>query len=114
HDLLQLLPLLVGQSAHTDLLSHRASSGRDRSSPPHPTATTTNPANQSGQSTSNASQAQPAPPEGSPSGQPPRQNRLARRGKPLARRFVLGVAYGAGTGVGGFAIGYVIWWLQSR
>jgi hypothetical protein len=28
HDLLQLLPLLVGQSAHTDRLGHRASSGR--------------------------------------------------------------------------------------
>ncbi len=28
HDLLQLLPLLVGQSAHTDGLGHPASSGR--------------------------------------------------------------------------------------
>ncbi|MET7816080.1 hypothetical protein ABZT26_35235 [Streptomyces sp. NPDC005395] len=39
---------------------------------------------------------------------------LARRVKPLARRFALGVAYGAGTGVGGFLIGYGIWWAQSR
>ncbi|MFD7284227.1 hypothetical protein ACFV80_46510, partial [Streptomyces sp. NPDC059862] len=29
HDLLQPLPLLVGQSAHTDRLGHRASSGRN-------------------------------------------------------------------------------------
>ncbi|MEU2969032.1 hypothetical protein ABZ687_29145 [Streptomyces ardesiacus] len=34
--------------------------------------------------------------------------RMARRGKPLARRFILGIAYGAGTAVGG----YLIWWVQ--
>ncbi len=33
HDLLQLLPLLVGQSAHTDWLGHRTSTGRIRTSP---------------------------------------------------------------------------------
>lgn len=40
--------------------------------------------------------------------------RVARRSKPLARRFALGMAYGTGTGVGGFVIGYVIWLIQSR
>ncbi|GGX94660.1 hypothetical protein GCM10010510_44830 [Streptomyces anandii JCM 4720] len=51
---------------------------------------------------------------GSPAGRPPWRNRFVRRGKQLSRRFTLGVAYGAGTGVGGFAVGYLIWWLQSR
>ncbi|MEV5358600.1 hypothetical protein [Streptomyces sp. NPDC052693] len=38
-----------------------------------------------------------------------RRNRRAIR-----RRFVLGVAYGAGSGVGGFVIAYLIWLVQSR
>ncbi|MEV6995239.1 transposase [Streptomyces sp. NPDC093228] len=48
--MLQPLPLLAGQSAHTDRLSHHTSSGRNgrhRTS----TATTANPANLSGHST---------------------------------------------------------------
>lgn len=37
-----------------------------------------------------------------------RRNRRA-----VHRRFVLGVAYGAGSGVGGFVIAYLIWLIQS-
>lgn len=40
--------------------------------------------------------------------------RFIRRSKLLARRFVLGLAYGAGTGAGGFLVAYVIWWIQSQ
>ncbi|MFM9539881.1 hypothetical protein [Streptomyces turgidiscabies] len=37
-----------------------------------------------------------------------------RNRKAIRRRFVLGVAYGAGSGVGGFVIAYLIWLIQSR
>ncbi len=40
--------------------------------------------------------------------------RLRRVTESLTKRFALGVAYGAGTGVGGFAIGCAIVWAQSR
>jgi hypothetical protein len=50
HDLLQPLPLPVGQSAHTDRLGHPASSRRIEVRA-HPIAMATNPANDPGQST---------------------------------------------------------------
>ncbi|MFI9155716.1 hypothetical protein [Streptomyces sp. NPDC053367] len=37
-----------------------------------------------------------------------------RNRRAIRRRFVLGVAYGAGSGVGGFVIAYLIWLVQSR
>lgn len=37
-----------------------------------------------------------------------------RSRKAIRRRFVLGVAYGAGSGVGGFVTAYLIWLAQSR
>jgi hypothetical protein len=51
HDLPQLLPFLVGQSAHPDGLGHRTSSSRNGRHP-HPTAAITKPADLCGQSAS--------------------------------------------------------------
>ncbi|WP_143110678.1 hypothetical protein [Streptomyces sp. cf124] len=48
----------------------------------------------------------------------PKRDRAAafwhRNRKAIRRRFVLGAAYGAGSGAGGLAVGCLVWLIQSR